>query len=80
MSKSIDELVASIPETRYGVGCWARSLEGPAADFLEAVKQREATGVKLLRRAIIATFKHEFGVVIGEEAVRKHIKGMCRCD
>jgi len=80
MSKSIDELVASLPESRYGNLCWAQSLESPAVEFLEAVKQREATGVKLHRGSIVMTLKREFDVTIGEEAVRKHIKGMCRCD
>lgn len=79
MGKSVDDLVESLPTSQSGSGCWARSLTGRAATFLQAVKAREATGVKLKRSAIIDTLKAEFGVTIGEEALRRHLASRCQC-
>lgn len=80
MPKSVDDLVAALPEARSGSGCWVQDLEGRALEFVEAVKAREATGVKVKRGAIIDVLKREFDVTIGEEAVRKHLLGRCRCE
>lgn len=79
MGKSVDDLVANLPIAHHGSGCWAEALEGRGAAFLEAVKAREATGVKLLRSSILDTLKREFGVSIGNEALRRHLAGRCRC-
>lgn len=79
MSKSVDDLVAAIPEAHHGTGCWAERLEGRAQAFVDAVKAREATGVKLRRPSILDTLKAEFGVTIGDEALRRHLASRCKC-
>jgi hypothetical protein len=80
MSKSIDDLVAGLPESKSGT-CWAAQLDGDAALFVVKVKAREAAlGKPLHRGTIISTLKSTFNIVIGEEAVRKHLSGRCRCD
>lgn len=79
MSKSIDDLVASIPESRSGSGCWAANLTGRSAEFVAALKAKEQSGVKLHRQTILTLLKKEFGITIGQEAVRNHLAGTCRC-
>lgn len=79
MSASVEDLIASIPPSMGGAGCWAANLTGQAAEFVAGVKAREATGVKLSRGAITAILKREFQVNVGEDTMRKHITGRCRC-
>lgn len=80
MSKSVDDLVASLPTAHHGHGCWAGDLEGDAAEFLEAVKAREEAGEKVLRGAIRDVLKREFDITIGDQALRNHLLSRCRCE
>lgn len=80
MTESVDDLVASIPSSQSGAGCWASRLEGRAAEFVAAVKAREEQGVKLNRGVIIEKLKSEFDVIIGEERLRYHLLGRCSCE
>lgn len=79
MTKSIEELIASIPLSGGGVSCWAEPLTGRAAEFVAGVKASEEKGVKLNRGAILDILKREFNVSVGEDTMRKHLLSRCRC-
>lgn len=80
MAKSVDDLIAELPEAYQRNACWGAQLEGRAAAFIEGVRAREATGVTLKRVAIIDILQREFGVKIGQEALTRHLKRRCKCD
>lgn len=77
--KSIDDLVAGLPPSRHGYPCWGATLDKRGQQFMEGVIAREKTGVKILRSAIIDTLHNEFGVTIGQEALKRHMAGRCAC-
>ena len=77
--KSIDDLVAGLPAARHGTECWGKRLDKRGQQFMEGVIAREKTGVKLSRVAIIETLHKEFGIPIGQEALKRHMAGRCAC-
>lgn len=80
MPKSVDDLVASLPPAHHGYKCWGSRLDKRGKEFIEALRAREATGVKILRSAIQDTLQSEFGVTVGPEALKNHLAGRCTCE
>jgi len=80
MSKSVDDLVAAVPASQSAPGCWAQSLKGDAAEFVQKIKDKEEKlGRPLHRGTILDNLREHFDVTLGVEALTKHLKGRCRC-
>ena len=79
MGNTVDDLLDGLPPAGADRRCWGSKLDGDAAAFITGVQARELKGLKFRRAAIQAVLKREWGVTIGEHALRKHLNGTCIC-
>lgn len=75
--RSIEELLAEV--TPPPTGC-AAVPDGDAREFLDLVAQKYVNGERVIQVRIREILSREWGVKLGEDALRNHLTGVCDCD
>lgn len=70
----VNALVDKAKVDKQARECWAVVLTGRAAEYRDAVRDYLDAGGKLNFSEVHRTFRDEFGVEIGDNAVRLHFK------
>lgn len=73
---SIDELVAQTVAAPKG----CKAIEGEARAFLASVRAKQKDGAAIIVVRVQEILKAEWDARIGEEALRKHLRGTCDCE
>lgn len=75
----LDALVAASFTKSTPSRCWAHALSGPAARYVELVRQGVVAGRSVEITKVMTILRDEFGVATSWSSVARHLKGQCRC-
>jgi hypothetical protein len=79
---SLEELLSEACERSLSRKCWAalaiESGDQRLAEYLAAISSPEWSGRVVLSK-VSKQLKDRFGVNVGDDGVRKHVRGECSC-
>lgn len=77
---TLEELIEQSTKHEMVSRCWARALEGEAAEYISALDEIETQKKGTVNRQEVARVLAEvFGVVITVSPVENHFGRKCRC-
>lgn len=80
MSAKLDKAIEAVLQASKPQGCWASHLTGDVAKFVKRLREEEAKGVTIGRKATQTVLREAFDLKVSEDSIRKHLTGACHCD